>query len=43
MNDVTHLRVSTPQGEAGELTQEKGRLLHGRLCRCFTRDATRSA
>lgn len=27
MNDATHLRVSTPQGDAGELTQEQGQFL----------------
>lgn len=29
MKSATHLRVSTPQGDAGELTQEKGRFLFG--------------
>jgi len=29
MNAATHLRVSTPQGEAGELTQEQGQFLFG--------------
>ncbi len=29
MTAATHLRVSTPQGDAGELTQEKGQFLFG--------------
>lgn len=29
MNDASQLRVSTPQGEAGELTQEQGQFLFG--------------
>ena len=29
MNDAHHLRVSTPQGEAGELAQEQGQFLFG--------------
>lgn len=29
MNAATHLRVSTPQGEGGELTQEQGQFLFG--------------
>ena len=29
MTAATHLRVSTPQGEAGELTQEEGQFLFG--------------
>lgn len=29
MNGIHHLRVSTPQGDAGELTQEQGQFLFG--------------
>lgn len=29
MNDATHVRVRTPQGDAGELTQEQGQFLFG--------------
>ena len=29
MNEAMHLRVSTPQGDAGELTQEQGQFLFG--------------
>jgi len=29
MSATTHLRVTTPQGEAGALTQEQGQFLFG--------------